>query len=202
MISSINTEWIHGHWVLISWTMMWTRGFSQTNILNYPDISRKVSQIIRCNMYSWLQEHVAVWSDNDECASSLTWFTDWRWTGCCPDSSGACSPMMSWSTSPHLCWCHHRRRRRADCWAGGRRCSYAWMKQKYINLRTRRVSVCYLNTFCCCRVPHLGPQSLELALELIVGLLLLFQVSLQLLLAVLQAIDLLLSFVHLPLQGL
>lgn len=50
--------------------------------------------------------------------------------------------------------------------------------------------------------PHLASQSFELALELLVGLLLLIQVSLQLLLAVLQSVDLLLCLIHLSLQGL
>lgn len=62
-------------------------------------------------------------------------FTEWRWTGCCPDSRSACSPVMSWNTSPHQCWCHRRRRhrRRAARWAAGQRCSYAWTTQ---NVRT------------------------------------------------------------------
>lgn len=53
-----------------------------------------------------------------------------------------------------------------------------------------------------CGLPDLTSQSFELALELLVGLLLLIQVSLQLLLAVLQSVDLLLGLIHLPFQGL
>lgn len=48
-------------------------------------------------------------------------------------------------------------------------------------------------------LPHLAAQSFELALELLVGLLLLVQVPLQLLLAVFQSVDLLLSLIHLSL---
>lgn len=51
-------------------------------------------------------------------------------------------------------------------------------------------------------LPDLTSQSFELALELLVGLLLLIQVSLQLLLTVLQSVNLLLSLIHLPFQGL
>lgn len=51
-------------------------------------------------------------------------------------------------------------------------------------------------------LPDFTSQSFELTLELLIGLLLLVQVSLQLLLAVLQSVDLLLSLIHLPLQGL
>lgn len=54
----------------------------------------------------------------------------------------------------------------------------------------------------CVALPDLTSQRFELALELLVGLLLLVQVSLQLLLAVLQAVNLLLGLIHLPLQGL
>lgn len=57
--------------------------------------------------------------------------------------------------------------------------------------------------YCSCwfmLLPRLVSQSFELTLELLVGLLLLIQVSLQLLLAVLQSVDLLLSFIHLSLQ--
>lgn len=51
-------------------------------------------------------------------------------------------------------------------------------------------------------LPHLAAQGFELALELLVGLLLFIQVSLQLLLTVFQPVNLLLRLVHLPLQGL
>lgn len=57
-------------------------------------------------------------------------------------------------------------------------------------------------TVYCFYLPDLTPQSFELTLELLVGLLLIIQVSLQLLLAVLQSVDLLFSLVHLPFQGL
>lgn len=52
------------------------------------------------------------------------------------------------------------------------------------------------------RSPDLILQNFELLLQLLVGLLLLVQVSLQLLLAVLQSVNLFLSLVHVPLQGL
>lgn len=70
-----------------------------------------------------------VMSTQQLCPRPQGWFTKWRWTGCRPDLMSACSPMMSWSTSPHLCWCRHRRHLRpADCWAAGQRCSYAWFE--------------------------------------------------------------------------
>lgn len=51
-------------------------------------------------------------------------------------------------------------------------------------------------------LPQLASQSFELTLELLVGLLLLIEVSLQLLLAVLKSVNLLLGLVHLSLQRL
>lgn len=51
-------------------------------------------------------------------------------------------------------------------------------------------------------LPQLASQSFELTLELLVGLLLLIEVSLQLLLAVLKSVYLLLGLVHLSLQCL
>lgn len=80
---------------------------------------------------------IQIWSNSWMYSSVilvLDLFTEWRWTGCCPDSRSACSPMMSWSTSPHQCWCHRRRHhRRAARWAAGQRCSYVWTTQ---NVRT------------------------------------------------------------------
>ena len=98
-----------------------------------------------------------VWLNTGEFPATLSCpyppFTKQRWTGCSRDWTNACKPTMSWSTSPRQCWYRHHHRRRAGCWAGGPRCSYAWMTRNKTVSQT--LNTCVSHWLCLFLVFHL-----------------------------------------------